>query len=366
VAGIGIGWLMRGAYNLRCRSKDINGIAEYMLEKPEIKDEDITRCLQDDFGLSVDKITFLPLGADLNTAVYRVTAGKDYFLKLRRGEFNEASVEVPKYLSSLGMKQVIPPLSNRAGQLWTGLPPFKVILYPYVEGHNGFEDKMSPLQWIEFGTALKRFHATEFPTSITAPIPQEKFSPRWRDTVRLFLKRIEVETFIEPVAIEMADFLKAKSRETLKLVKQSERLAQVLVRQHPEFILCHADIHGWNLLIDIHGALYMVDWDTLIFAPKERDLMFIGGALGNSGYTPKEEEALFYQGYGQTNIDQMAIAYYRYERIVEDVAVFCEQIFLSNEGGEDRKQALEYLKSSFLPDGTIARAYQSDKTSKEK
>jgi len=132
--------------------------------------------------------------------------------------------------------------------------------------------------------------------------------------------------------------------------------------QPPDFILCHADIHGWNLLIDNAGALYMVDWDTLIFAPRERDLMFIGGALGNSGYTPQEEETLFYQGYGQTNINQTAIAYYRYERIVEDIAVFCEQIFLSNEGGEDRKQALDYLQSNFLPDGTIARAYHSDKS----
>jgi spectinomycin phosphotransferase len=336
-----------------------------MLEKPKIKDEDIIRCLQDDFGLSVDKITFLPLGADLNTAVYRVTAGKDYFIKLRRGEFNQASVEVPKHLSRLGMKQVIPPLTNRTGHLWSSLPPFKAVLYPYVEGHHGYEEKLSSQQWIEFGSALKRFHSTEFPTSITAPIPQEKFSPRWRDAVRLFLKRIEVEAFIEPVAMEMADFLNARSREMLKLVKQSERLAQRLVGQHPEFILCHADIHGWNLLIDKAGALYMVDWDTLIFAPKERDLMFIGGALGNSGVAPHEEEELFYQGYGQTDIDQITIAYYRYERIVEDVAVYCEQIFLSNEGGGDRKQALENLKSNFLANGTIARAYQSDKTLKE-
>ena len=104
----------------------------------------------------------------------------------------------------------------------------------------------------------------------------------------------------------------------------------------------------------------MVDWDTLIFAPKERDLMFIGGGPGDSGYTPQEEETLFYQGYGPTDIHKIAVAYYRYERIIEDIAIFCEQIFLSDEGGEDRKQALEYLKSNFLPNGAIAKAYQAD------
>jgi spectinomycin phosphotransferase len=338
-----------------------------MLEKPKLKDEKIIKCLRDEYGLSVEKISFLPLGADLNTAVYRVVTNDEtvYFLKLRHGEFDGASVAVPKYLSDLGIKQIIPSLTTRAGQLWASLPPFKTILYPYVDGHHGYERNLSHQQWIEFGSALKRFHSAEIPPAITGGIQQEKFSPRWRDTVKMFLERIEEETFDEPVAVELAAFLKTKSHETLELVKRAERFAQILQGQPLDHILCHADIHGWNLLIDIHGALYMVDWDTLIFAPKERDLMFVGGGLGDSGYTPQEEEALFYQGYGQTNINQIAIAYYRYERIIEDIAVYCEQIFLSDEGGEDRKQSLEYLESNFLPNGTIARAHQSDKTLKD-
>lgn len=335
-----------------------------MLEKPELKDEQIIRCLRDDYGVSAEEISFLPLGADLNTAVYRVVTsdGTDYFLKLRSGDFNEASVSVPKYLGDLGMKQVIPPLITRSEQLWADLPPYRAILCPFVEGHDGFEGKMSPEQWTGFGAALKKFHTTEFPKEITRELLREGFSPRWRVTVKAFLRRIEAEKFAEPVAAQMAVFLKSKSRETLELVHRSERLAQLLQKQPLDFILCHADIHGWNLLIDNDGALYMVDWDTLIFAPKERDLMFIGGAMGYSGYEPREEEALFYQGYGETDIDQIAIAYYRYERIVEDIAVYCEQIFMSNEGGEDRNQALDYLQSNFLPDGTIARAYRSDRT----
>ena len=70
---------------------------------------------------------------------------------------------------------------------------------------------------------------------------------------------------------------------------------------------------------------------------------------------------MFYQGYGQTNINQIAIAYYRYERIIEDIAVYCEQILLSDEGGQDRKQSLEHLKSNFLPRSTIEVARESDR-----
>ena len=104
---------------------------------------------------------------------------------------------------------------------------------------------------------------------------------------------------------------------------------------------------------------------STFLAPKERDLMFIGGAQGFAGHTAQEEETLFYRGYGQTQIDPIALAYYRYERIIQDIAVFCEQIFLTNEGGEDREQSLRYLTSNFLPNNTIEIAYTSDKTQRD-
>jgi spectinomycin phosphotransferase len=337
-----------------------------MLIKPDLTDEKIVRCLWDTYGLNVDNISFLPLGADLNTAVYLVTTSSkaDYFLKLRSREFNEATVLVPKYLADLGLKQIIPPLVTRTGQLWTSLAFFKAILYPYVEGRNGMEAPLSDQQWIEFGTTMKKFHIADIPPKITSGVQRETFSSKWREKVKAFLGRIEKGVFKEPVAAKMALFLKSKSNVIHNLVRRAEELACLLQKQPLEYILCHADIHGWNLLIDKKGALYVVDWDTLIFAPKERDLMFIGAGIGESKRTPLEEEKLFYQGYGQTNINHDAICYYRFERIIEDIGVYCEQIFLSDECGEDRAQSFEYLQSNFLPNGTIERACQSDKAKK--
>ncbi len=297
-----------------------------MLTKPALKDEEIVRCIKNAYGLTLEKISFLPLGADFNTAVYRVTTSSkvDYFLKLRRREFFDAAVSVPKYLADIGLKSVIPPLATRIEQFWTSLASFKAILYPYVEGRNCIEAKLSDQQWIEFGTSLKKFHSTDIPSAITKDVSQETFSPKWREMVKTFLNCIENKVFEEPVAAKMALFLQSKSSEILKLIRRTENLAYLLKKQPIEFILCHADIHGWNLLIDQEGAMYMVDWDTLIFAPKERDLMFIGAGIGDSGRTPLEEEALFYQGYGKANINQTAVAYYRYERVIEDIGEYCK------------------------------------------
>lgn len=335
-----------------------------MLEKPDLQDEKIIACLQDVYGLPVVQVAFLPLGADLNTAVYRVVADNEtpYFLKLRSGNFEETSVTLPKFLGDQGIEQIIAPLATKTGQLWASLDAFKVILYPFVEGRDGYEVDLSDRHWRDFGAALKHIHTVVVPPTLIQHIPQETYSPQGREIVKTFLERVETELFDDPVAVKLAAFLKARRVEVLDLVERAEQLAQALQARSPEFIVCHSDIHAGNILIDANGAFYIVDWDNPILAPKERDLMFAGGGQFGARRTAQEEETLFYQGYGPTQIDPGALAYYRYERIIQDIAVYCEQLFLTHEGGEDREQSLRYLASNFLPNGTIEIAYKSDKT----
>ena len=333
-----------------------------MLEKPALADERIVACLQEEYGLPVDDLRFLPLGADLRTAVYRADAGilPPYFVKLRQGALYEASVAVPRHLADLGLKQVIPPLSTRSGKLWADLPPYVVVLYPFIEGRDGFAQPLADRQRMEWGAALKQLHTTPIPATITRDIPRETFSPQWRASLTQFLVHLNGETYLDSVARELAAFLRSRRDLLTMLVARAERLARALQTHPTEFVLCHADLHAWNILIDAHGALYIVDWDTLIFAPKERDLMFVGSGLGGRGHTLQEEASLFYQGYGSTPVDAAALAYYRYDRIIEDIASYCEQIFLSSEGDADRKQALLSVQSNFSPNGTIAIACRAD------
>jgi spectinomycin phosphotransferase len=91
-----------------------------MLEHPDLQDEYIIMCVQDAYGLSVVHVAFLPLGADRNTAVYRIVADDEtpYFLKLRGGDFDETSVAFPKCLSDQGIEHIIAPLTTTTGQLW--------------------------------------------------------------------------------------------------------------------------------------------------------------------------------------------------------------------------------------------------------
>jgi spectinomycin phosphotransferase len=332
-----------------------------MLEKPDVSDETLRVCLRDHYGLHVTQIVFLPLGNDVNTAVYQVVAaeGTWYFLKLRSGAFDETTVTIPRFLHDLGIMQIIPPIATTAGGLWTRVDGFAVILSPFVVGRNGCETPLSERQWIEFGAALRRIHTVAVPPSLGAAIPQERYSPHWRDFVTSLQARVEETVFTEPVAAALAAFLHERREEISHLVARAEALAATLRTRPPAHVLCHADIHAYNVLIATDGALSIVDWDTLIVAPKERDLMFIGGGIGGV-WNSAEEEAWFYQGYGRTEIDRIALAYYRYERIVEDIAAYGEELLLTEAGGADRERGLKSVLSQFDANNVVEIAYRTD------
>ncbi|MBX3010618.1 MAG: aminoglycoside phosphotransferase family protein [Caldilineaceae bacterium] len=335
-----------------------------MLEKPDLDEAQISACLQEHYGLALAQVTFLPLGADSNTAVYRaVTAtGTAYFVKLRRGTFQELMVTLPKWLSAQGIAQIIPPLATQQGTLYARLDSFAVILYPFVEGKNGYEVALSPDHWRTFGAALKRIHTVPVPAALRQQLPTEQYSPKARTMIRDFLVQIEHETYADPIASQLAVFLRTKAAAIHDLVNRAERLAAQLQNRPRALTVCHTDLHAGNLLIDTTGTLYIVDWDEPLLAAKERDLMFAGGGLGGAWHTPAEEERSFYEGYGLTEIDAVALAYYRYERIIQDIAIYCEELLLSTAGGADRAQSFYYLTSNFFPNGLIDIAYQTDQT----
>jgi spectinomycin phosphotransferase len=172
-----------------------------MLEKPDIQDDEIIACLQAEYGLRIIQIAFLPLGGNLCTAVYRAVAedGTPYFCKLRCSEFEEISVELPRFLIEKGIAQVIPPLPSKTDRFWTQLEAFHVILYPFVEGTSAFEEKLTERQWADFGTALQRIHTLSLPPALSQKMQKENYSPESRDICREVFQRLESERFDDPL-----------------------------------------------------------------------------------------------------------------------------------------------------------------------
>lgn len=55
------------------------------------------------------------------------------------------------------------------------------------------------------------------------------------------------------------------------------------------------------------------------------------------------------------------MAYYRYERVIEDLATYGEQLLLTNEGGADREEAYKRFTGNFESGQTIEIAEKTYK-----
>ena len=342
-----------------------------MLERPDIQDERIIQRLRDGYGLPVTQLIFLPLGADINTAVYRVVSltGETYFLKLRKHVFTEISVAVPQFLSKQGITNIIAPLDTICGPGWTVLDEYTMVLYPFIEGNDGYEIGLSDSQWLDFGAAIGTIHRTQLAPEWASRIPREQFSSRGRETAKRFQMQVKNTSYVDTTAATLAAFMHKKQDEITYIVDRASELAKALQTQPLDYVLCHTDIHPGNILIrttdvwDDHH-FFIVDWDNPIFAPKECDLTLIGGC---SSWNNPDQIAQFYRGYfgvqetQQSGINLMALTYYRFERIVQDIAAFCDQILSTDEGREDREQGLAYFTHSFLPGQVVALAFNTDR-----
>lgn len=320
----------------------------------------IINCLSTYYLIEVTALILSPLGADTNASIYKAQASdqKTYFVKLKWDHFHDTNIAILELLQMAGIQQLIPPIKTVAGTQIQQVNDFTLIVYPFVEGQDGFSCSLTDEQWVALGRALKQVHEVHVPTSLKARTRREEFSPKWRDAVRSLYTHIEEVPANDEIASNLWKFLQENKSIIQQLVDRSEQFSQKASSRPLKFVLCHSDIHGGNVLVNGTEALYIVDWDDPILAPKERDLMFIGGGVGNVWNKPYEQ-TLFYQGYGQTDVDWTLLAYYRYERIVEDIAVYAQELLLKPVQG--RLEMYKQFMSMFEPHGVVDIAFATDK-----
>jgi spectinomycin phosphotransferase len=332
-------------------------------EKPTLSDAAIALCLEHEYGLTIDAVTFLPIGYDPNAAVYRIHTRNNasYFLKLTRNTIVPASLRIPRALIDHGITNVLAPLPTLRHDLWCVLDPYSLILYPFINGQNVMQRGMSDQQWITFGATLNAIHSSRIETQFVGEIPLETFASPMIDLVRSMHKQVQASQFELPVQQDFAAFWQQNTSIIQHLTDRAEQLGIVLQMEQFDAVLCHGDVHAANIMLDHNGNVAIVYWDTPRIAPRERDLLFVIGSTIARRVTP-HEEACFFQGYGATTINWQALIYYRYERVLEDLYEGGQSVFFNPLSSTAVKEADAQLTMSlFQPDAIVQGALEGDK-----
>ena len=341
-----------------------------MRECPSIPTSDIASAVASEFRMAVTDVRFLRVGFDVRTAAYEVRSKSDsWFLKIRtdapRGSLardlfsRDFFALVPHLLWSRGCAGVIPPHPTFDNQLSFPIGPHRATLSPFVEGCNAYDREIPEGGWETLADTLTRLHSLDPELLHDLAIPVERFGPEVRDAVRAEMNSLDGQVPRDVTAEQtLGLLLDDRSR-----INELAGLCDHIARNYPEpsrmrRVLCHSDVHAGNLHIGSDGRLYVVDWDELIVAPPERDLMYIGGGLLSTGLTPSEECSLFYRSYTEHEPSPDLLVYYRVQRVLADIVEFCRLIFGNVSADEDRAASLTYLRSTLSSGGTIDHAME--------
>jgi spectinomycin phosphotransferase len=306
-----------------------------MREEPRIEREMLEACMREEYGLVPATMDYLPIGRDMNAGVYRVVseAGAPYLLKAKSGEFYAASCTVARYLHDQGIDSVVAPVPTKSDVLRSRAGERTVLVYPYLEGETGWAG-MSDEHWKTAGAIVRQIHEVAVPPSGFEGVRSETFDASG------YARSIDnIDTDLAPVKARerpSGRALRAAWSEHCStiyaLLASLEKLSAVLRSGSRPYVICHADMHPGNLLRDRAGRVYLVDWDDVMLAPRERDFIFAGEPA-----SVRDSGSPFFEGYRETKVDWILLTYYRYERVIQDLVEDAGQVLYREDLSEGVK-----------------------------
>ena len=370
-----------------------------MLEEPELDHAALAEHLRAGWGLLPGAITFLPVGHDASAWAYDVCEepGRRYFVKVRTRPASAAPAVVPRLLRERGLRQVVAPLPTLDGQPWWPVTAveaqvstaveaeprgtsgedgaaqvstaveaeprgtsgedgaaqvstaLQLGVYPYVDGTTAWQPGLTDAQWITYGELLGGLHRVDLPPDVARLVPAETFVCDAVTEAATLAERVRVAGFTDRWQREFAEHWRRQRDEIAELAERTGRLGALAQTRGLPTVLCHADIHLGNVLVDRSGGLSVVDWDAPLRAPAEKDLVLVLSGLSGEHPATAEQIALFWRGYGPHEVDPVALEFYRCVRRLEDITTFAANLLRDDVGEATRRDDLYWFVRQFSP-----------------
>lgn len=233
-----------------------------MLIEPLLDRALLLESVRDLYGLAFEELRFVPLG--WVSAGYEVRAGDDrYFLKLWPGgrDADDAVARLPLVLRLHELGFRVPfPFATKDGSLSGSVAAGVVALFPYLPGATPAGWPRWPVAVLdELSRTIADLHAAT-PELASVVLPRERFEVPVADELRLHLA--------DPA-------VRADRSAVMDQLDRLGHLQSAVRRMASQYVVCHADLLGSNILVDDEGRISALDWDNAYLAPPELDLAML-------------------------------------------------------------------------------------------
>ena len=172
-----------------------------------------------------------------------------------------------------GLEFVVAPLRDRDGAVIRRLAPrYAVRVMPFVDARSQlFGEYETANERRRMGTVLGRLHgATD---AVPGGLPRrDDFAVPSRKVLDATLADLDVPWTTGPFAEPARELLQGRAEQLERRLLEHDELASVVAERSDDWVVTHGETHRANVMLDRDGGLHLVDWDTLLVAPRERDL----------------------------------------------------------------------------------------------
>jgi spectinomycin phosphotransferase len=215
-----------------------------------------------------------------------------------------------------GLEFVVAPIRDRDDAVIRRLAPrYALRVMPFVAGTSTlFGRYESAEERRRMGTVLGRLHsATE---RLPAGLPRrEDFALPSRGELDRALQDIDRPWTAGPFAEPTRELLRRSGEDLRRRLDEHDATAARIAGSSQDWVVTHGEAHRANVMLGREGSIHFVDWDTVLVAPRERDLQMI-----------LDEELNGWDEYravvGHVPLDEDALGLYRRAWALRDIATY--------------------------------------------
>lgn len=181
-----------------------------------------------------------------------------------------AALTVAVTAREAGLAFAVAPLRTPEGHVLGRLAErYALAVYPHVEGvSGGFGDALAPADASDLAAMLCALHSV--PQSAVAGLGVESFAIPGRPGLEAALEAAHASPWPGPYGERLRDLLARHGGHVRRVLDDHDRLVAEAGDQSSRWVPTHGEPHPGNLIRTADG-LVLIDWETALLAPPERD-----------------------------------------------------------------------------------------------
>ncbi len=314
---------------------------------PGLSSRDVADVIGQSWGLDLDSLDYQPVGFGSHHWVATDKVGSRHFVTAdelssasRSGD--EVSVlglhlrlalTAATDLRAIGCRFVVAPRATKGNHPLVQFGRYAVALYPFVDGQSfSFEEPFGEAEQQRVLEMVAELHR--------APLTAVRL-PGWELFVVPWLEQLGHPAYRDirspgPHAAAASQLLVDNEAVVRTLIARYRTLVDRYLRDPGPVVLTHGEIHPGNVMLTSQGWV-LVDWDTALIGPRERDLWRLAQGSGSI--------ARAYADATGSALDEQVLDLYRIRWDLAEIASFAAELRKPHEDTEDSRKALEILHS---------------------